>query len=82
MSNHAGSYLLNSVLYILDKYQVYETLGKEKTLALIGEINKLAEKYDCNPGEILENIGEKLGICYFCWQYGDNFEYGLCGKCK
>jgi hypothetical protein len=81
MSNHCGSYLINAMLHLLDDYQVYESLGKEKTLAFMEKIRNISFDNDCNDGEILENIGEKLGICYGCWDYKDDLEYGVCKEC-
>ncbi len=81
MSNHRGSYLLNSVLHLLDDFDVYNNLGKEKTLALMKQVRKLSQRYDCNSGEILEKIGAKLGICYQCWEYSDRFANGICDTC-
>jgi hypothetical protein len=82
MSNHDGSYMLNSVLELLDEYEFFNTVGKEKTQSFISEVLKLSWDWDCNDGEILENIGEKLGICYLCKQYADKLEDGICLKCE
>jgi hypothetical protein len=38
--------------------------------------------YDCNPGEIMDQLSPKYGICYHCWsvvsdsEKNDNF-YGF-----
>lgn len=32
MSNHAGSYMLNNVISLLKEENVFDLLGKEKTL--------------------------------------------------
>jgi len=48
---------------------------------MVIEIIKMSHQYDCNPGEILENIGERLGICYFCLTPADEFHDGICKKC-
>jgi len=61
MSNHSGSYMLNSVLELLHAQGVFEWLGKEKTDVFMKSIQKLSWDYDCNPGEILED-----GICEKC----------------
>jgi len=82
MSNHCGSYMLNGVLQILDEYDFFNTIGKDKTLSFIKKILKFSSDYDCNEGEILENIGEKLGICYYCVQFSDSIQVGLCLKCS
>lgn len=82
MSNHDGSYLLNAVINLLDEHKVFETIGKDNTQSLISEILKLKWDWDLNAGEILDGIGEKLGICYECGKYGDKLDYGVCMKCE
>ena len=81
MSNHSGSYMLNSVLHSLDELGVFTFLGKDKTNILMDELCALSYDYDCNPGEILEEIGTKLGICYGCWKHKSELEYGVCEEC-
>ena len=81
MSNHDGSYLINDILFLLDNYQVFKLLGKEKTLQFLASIRKIGCEHDCNAGEILEKIGANLGVCYRCWQYANTLEDGLCPKC-
>lgn len=82
MSNHDGSYMLNEVLKLLDRYEFFNTIGKGKTHSFISQILKLSQHYDCNEGEILEEIGKKLGICYYCGNYASNLaEDGVCLKC-
>lgn len=81
MSNHSGSYMLNDVLSMLEKNSVFDFLGKEKTQNLVMDIIKMSRRYDCNPGEILENIGERVGICYYCLNPADKFQDGICKKC-
>lgn len=64
MSNHDGGYLLNSVLELLDEREVFDWLGKDKTQQLVLEIVNLAcNHHDCNSGEILEGLGQAIGIC-------------------
>lgn len=82
MSNHEGSYMLNNVISLLKEENVFDLLGKEKTLNLLNKIRKIGCNYDCNNGEILENIGEELNVCYSCWNYSDELEYGNCKECR
>ena len=82
MSNHSGSYMLNTVLNILDENKVFQFLGKEKTLKFLKSIRSIGIDYDCNNGEILDEIGEKLKICYACWSYSDRLEDGMCDECR
>lgn len=81
MSNHDGSYMLNEVLVVLEKYDFFKLLSKEKTLKFIEKIVDIGSGSDCNTGEILEEIGEKLNICYCCLKYAEEFSNGLCSKC-
>lgn len=81
MSNHSGSHMLNHVLKTLDQYAVYDFLGKEKTALLVRDILKLSWNHDCNPGEILDGIGERLGICRYCQEPADEFQDGICKAC-
>ncbi len=81
MSNHSGSYMLNNVLEMLEKQSVFEYLGKEKTRSLVHDIVNMSYQYDCNPGEILEDIGERVGICYYCLGSAEEFHDGICKKC-
>lgn len=81
MSNHSGSYMLNDVLKILEQESVFQFLGKEKTQKLIFDVLKVSNQYDCNPGEILEDIGEKIGICYCCQNTAEEFYNGICQTC-
>lgn len=85
MSNHSGSYLLNNVLRALDdqEYDFFKGIGKDKTLAFITLVIKIGDYEDCNRGEILDEIGEKLGICYGCLNYAEDIEdNGICPKCN
>ena len=66
MSNHSGSYMLNEVLKAADEYGLFGFLGKEKTASSVLEIIQIGYGYDCNPGEILENIGSRQCVCYYC----------------
>ena len=40
MSNHSGSYLINHILQRPHSHDVFETLGKEKTLEFLNEIKE------------------------------------------
>lgn len=82
MSNHNGSYILNGVLQIAKEVGIFETIGEEKSREFILKIVKLGRGNDCNVGEILEDIGEELGICYCCLGESDNIEDGICIDCR
>ncbi len=83
MSNHAGSYLLAEVLQMLRRNGVFDQLGPEKSQQLVLEIaNRARRHYDCNPLEILEEEGARLGICRGCLAVREDLDNGLCPKCK
>ena len=81
MSNHSGSYIINNILNVLDEFNIFKILGKEETLKLLNEIRSIGYDNDCNDGEILEDIGEKLKVCYQCYEYSKKLEYGVCEQC-
>lgn len=82
MSNHSGSYMLNDVIKLLEREKVFETLGREKTQRLVSDIVKMSRNYDCNAGEILHGVGERLGLCYYCLNAATDLEDGLCPDCR
>jgi len=82
MSNHSGSYMLNDVLKAADEYGLFGFLGKEKTAAFVFKVIQIGYRHDCNPGEILEDMGSRVGICYCCRQQKEGIdEGGLCADC-
>ena len=81
MSNHSGSYLLNEVLTILEKRKVFDFLGKEATRDMVLQIVRKAERYDCNSSEILDEIGPRVGLCYYCLTPQSDFVEDVCRKC-
>lgn len=81
MSNHQGSYMLNDILQMPELKSIFTTVGKEKTQIFVLNLLKIADSYDCNSGEILEGIGEQLGICYYCQQTAESFQDEVCQSC-
>ena len=73
--------MLNAVLKKLDEKSVFALLGKEETQTLVQEIIKISYAYDCNPGEILEDMAERVGICPYCLESADEFHDGVCPRC-
>ena len=74
--------MLNDVLVIAEEYDLFKFLGKDKTKDFVLKIVQVGNEYDCNPGEILEEIGRRVGICYYCLQQKENIdEDGLCADC-
>jgi recombinational DNA repair protein RecR len=82
MSNHDGSYMLNDVLKLLEKEQIFEQIGREKTVTLVTEILRMSYGHDCNIGEVLEDIGERLGVCSSCGTVTWELKEGYCDQCQ
>lgn len=82
MSNHAGSYMLNSVLNSAAELGIFEKIGKEDTRAFLKKIFGIGSHYDCNPGEILEDIAEDYDVCYCCLKFDRPMQNGLCNECE
>ena len=83
MSNHDGSYMLNEVIKLMAADHVFLRLGKRRSQSLLLGIIKLAvDQHDCNAGEILEDLGERLGICGYCCKPATEFPGGdICRDC-
>ena len=81
MSNHVGGYILNHVLRTLDEESLFEYLGRERTQNITLNVLRLSREYDCNPGEVLEGIGQRTGVCYLCERAADDFVGDLCKEC-
>lgn len=82
MSNHSGGHLLNRVLVLLERESYFSEIGPDKTTELVVYVVGLARRYDGNPGEVLDGIGERLGICDQCCRRSDDLEYGACVSCR
>jgi hypothetical protein len=83
MSNHSGSRMLNQVITMLDRYQVFSAMDKETARNLIKEIVQMASlEYDCNQGEILEGHTQQFNLCYYCLADTSNLKNGLCTTCR
>ncbi len=81
MSNHTGSHMLNEVLKMFERESVFEQLGKPTSQKLVLSLLEIARIYDCNSGEILDDIGDRLGVCYHCQQTATQFRRGVCQRC-
>ena len=82
MSNRGGGLIINNILCTLETQGVFDLLGQEKTLRFLHEIREIGAYYDCNADEILDEVGEKLKLCWKCWNYVDNLEDGVCSACS
>ncbi|MBC7475514.1 MAG: hypothetical protein H7263_14590, partial [Candidatus Sericytochromatia bacterium] len=69
------------VLKLLEKESIFELIGKEKSQKIAFAFLEVGYKHDCNNGEILEDIGERLNICYCCENISNKFKNGLCESC-
>lgn len=82
MSNHSGGRMINEILNLLDKEQVFAPLEKSKTQALIQRITEIATRtYDCNTDEILYELGDKFAVCECCGNPNDTLKKGICPDC-
>ena len=81
MSNHSGSHMLNSLLVMLERESFFSQIGPERTTEFVSDVLGLAMGYDGNLGEVLDGIGERLGICYECRRRSDALEHGVCTSC-
>ena len=82
MSDHVNSELLNKVLTKIEAASFFKDIGREKTLDFVRKCLRLARYHDGNPGEALAGVGQRLGICYYCWNYGRDLQYGICEACR
>ena len=82
MSNHGGSHMLNKVLLLLEKEGIFEGIGKHRAQEMVLRMIEISDDHDCNPGEILKDIGTRLGICHFCLEAKDDVKDDLCVDCR
>jgi hypothetical protein len=75
-----GSHDMCDFLEALHSHGVFEFLGREKSREVLLEACKCVS--DGNDDEILEYIGPELSFCYYCKDYGDIDDRGLCEKCR
>ena len=78
MSDHFNSFLLNDVLIRLEADSFFADIGEERTLSFVRRALALSRHYDGNPGEALAGVGQRLGICYYCWDRGADLRQGIC----
>lgn len=75
--------MLNEILRLLDQHLLFQSLEGKRKAEIVREVVEVAcRKYDCNSGEILEGLGERFGICYYCLQPADDLEDDQCRKCR
>ncbi|GAB3358698.1 hypothetical protein GCM10027566_23660 [Arachidicoccus ginsenosidivorans] len=81
MSNHTGSYMLNEVIKSLKEIGIFNKLTRTDSRALLKAVFGVGYQYDCNPGEILEDIAEEFDVCYSCLTFDVPLRDGICQKC-
>ena len=81
MANHAGGYMLNEVLGMLEEESFFANLGAEKTQQFIKRVVDLGYDEDCRSYEILDGIGPRLGICVMCCRRREDLDDGICPSC-
>jgi hypothetical protein len=83
MSNHSGSYMLNEVFRRLHKAGFVKKFGPKKAQNFLLEITQWAcRQYDCNEGEILDELGRKYGLCGYCLKPVPKVIENWCLKCR
>ena len=48
----------------------------------VQEALALSRYHDGNPGEALAGVAQRLGICYYCWDRGEDLRQGICRDCR
>ena len=82
MSDHFNSYLMNDVMIRLEAQSFFANIGEERTLSFVRHALALSRHHDGNPGEALAGVGQRLGICYYCWDRGHDLRQGICSDCR
>lgn len=83
MANHRSSFMLNSVLKILERNGVFSHIDREVAQKALLEVTRYAtEEQDCNPAQVLDELGPHYGLCYGCLKaFPQVSRGGLCGGC-
>ena len=81
MSNHSGSYMLGEVLCTLKEMGITNNMEIKEKRELARKMIKIGNRYDCNDGEILEDIADEFGICAYCQKDTVEFKKDFCHTC-
>ena len=84
MSNHSGSMMLNQVLFLLkDEYDFFVNIDSKIKASFLSDVLTIGYDYDCNDGEILQDLGQELEFCYSCHEIDTEFEEegDICKNC-
>ena len=82
MSDHVNSCLMNDVMIRLEEQSFFANIGEKRTLSFVRRALALSRYHDGNPGEALAGVGQRLGICYYCWDRGHDLRQGICRDCR
>ena len=82
MSDHWNSFLMNDVMIRLEAQSFFADIGEERTLSFVRKTLAPSRFHDGNPGEALAGVGQRLGICYYCWDRGHDLRQGICSDCR
>ena len=82
MSNHDVGYVLNKGLRTLRDLSVFDTVGKETATKIAIEFARIANGWDGNAYEVLEDLEEYFGICSCCLKEDSDLEDGYCIECR
>ena len=82
MSLHSNGLFMNDVLIRVEEQSFFADIGEERTLRFVQDSLALSRRHDGNPGEALAGVGQRLGICYYCWDRGTDVRQGICRDCR
>ena len=82
MSDHFDSFLMNDVPTRLEADAFFADIGEERTLSFVQGALSLSRYHDGNPGKALAGVGQRLGICYYCWDRREDLRQGICHRCR
>lgn len=78
--------MLNQVLHLLEERHFFESLGRKKTMNFVKEVLEVGCEWGCADGEVLDGVGQRLGICHCCHDYHNPADFkgdsGICKVCR
>lgn len=83
MANHRSSFMLNSVLKILEKNGIFKAADPQTVQKALLEVTTYAtEEQDCNPAQVLDELGPQYGLCHGCLKaFPQVSRGGMCAAC-
>ena len=75
--------LMKYPLLLKDEYGFFDNMQQVTREEFIIKILELGCNYDCNDGEILDQLGKALQFCYYCGESTKDFDKDsdICKKC-